>query len=165
MFREIRRTKQLLSQEETIEVLSRNTCGTLALIGDDDYPYAVPLSYVYVDGKLYFHSAKAGHKIDAVKKNEKASFCVVDQDVIVPEKYTTHYRSVIVFGKVRLLEDAADMERIATALAMKYSADFKDGIPAEIDAYRKNLAIIEMTMEHITGKEALELSRQKRSGE
>ena len=165
MFREIRRTKQLLSQEETIEVLSRNTCGTLALIGDDDYPYAVPLSYVYVDGKLYFHSAKAGHKIDAVKKNEKASFCVVDQDVIVPEKYTTHYRSVIVFGKVRLLEDAADMERIATALAMKYSADFEDGIPAEIDAYRKNLAIIEMTMEHITGKEALELSRQKRSGE
>ena len=165
MFREIRRTKQLLSQAEAIEVLNRNTCGTLALIGDDDYPYAVPLSYVYVDGKLYFHSAKAGHKIDAVKMNEKASFCVVDQDVIVPEKYTTHYRSVIVFGKVRLLENVDEMEQIATALAMKYSADFKDGIPAEIDAYRKNLAIIEMTMEHITGKEAFELSRQRGSRE
>ena len=163
MFRKIRRAKQLLSQEETVAVLKRNTCGTLALIGDDNYPYAVPLSYVYMDGKLYFHSAKEGHKIDAVKKNEKASFCVVDQDRIVPEKYTTHYRSVIVFGRVRLLENVNDMERIATALAMKYSADFKDGIPGEIDAYRKNLAIIEMEAEHITGKEALELSRQRES--
>ena len=161
MFREIRRIKQLLSKEETISVLKRNTCGTLALIGDDNYPYAVPLSYVYVDGKLYFHSAKEGHKIDAVKKNEKASFCIIEQNQIVPEKYTTHYRSVIAFGKVRLLEDVNDMERIATALAMKYSADFKDGIREEINAYRKNLAIIEMSVEHITGKEALELSRQR----
>ena len=72
---------------------------------------------------------------------------------------------MIAFGKVRLLEDQEEMRTIATALAMKYSADFKDGIPAEIDAYRKNLAIIEMTMEHITGKEAFELSRQRGSRE
>ena len=89
MFREMRRFKQLLPQETAIEILNRNTSGTLALIGDNDYPYAVPISYVYIDGKLYFHSAKSGHKIDAIIKHEKASFCVIDQDHIVPEKYTT----------------------------------------------------------------------------
>ena len=95
MFREMRRFKQLLPQETAIEILNRNTSGTLALIGDNDYPYAVPISYVYIDGKLYFHSAKSGHKIDAIIKHEKASFCVIDQDHIVPEKYTTYFRSVI----------------------------------------------------------------------
>ena len=105
MFREMRRFKQLLPQETAIEILNRNTSGTLALIGDNDYPYAVPISYVYIDGKLYFHSAKSGHKIDAIIKHEKASFCVIDQDHIVPEKYTTYFRSVIAFGKVHLVEE------------------------------------------------------------
>ena len=145
MFREMRRFKQLLPQETAVEILNRNTGGTLALLGDEDYPYAVPISYVYADGKLYFHSAKSGHKIDAIKKHEKASFCVIDKDEIVPEKYTTYFRSVIAFGKVRLVEDAEEMRRVATVLAMKYSADFAEGIPAEIDSSIRNMAIIEMT--------------------
>ena len=161
MFREMRRFKQLLPQETAIEILNRNTGGTLALLGDEDYPYAVPISYVYADGKLYFHSAKSGHKIDAIKKHEKASFCVIDKDEIVPEKYTTYFRSVIAFGKVRLVEDAEEMRRVATALAMKYSADFAEGIPAEIDSSIKNMAIIEMTIDHITAKEAIELVKMR----
>ena len=111
--------------------------------------------------KLFFHCAKEGHKIDAIRREEKASFCVIDQDQIVPEKYTTHYRSVIAFGKACLVEDVEHMRRIATALAMKYSADFKEGIPKEIDAYMKNLAIIEMTIEHMTAKEAIELVNRR----
>ena len=109
MFREIRRKKQLLPEETAVEMLQRNTSGTLALLGDDDYPYAVPLSFIYLNGKLYFHSAKNGHKIDAVRNYEKASFCVIDRDQIVPEKFTTHYRSVIAFGKVRLIEEVEEM--------------------------------------------------------
>ena len=128
MFREIRRKKQLLPEETVVEMLQRNTSGTLALLGDDDYPYAVPLSFIYLNGKLYFHSAKNGHKIDAVRNYEKASFCVIDCDQIVPEKFTTHYRSVIAFGKVRLIEEVEEMRSIATALAMKYSGDFADQI-------------------------------------
>lgn len=162
MFREMRRFKQLLPQETAIEILNRNTSGTLALIGDNDYPYAVPISYVYIDGKLYFHSAKSGHKIDAIIKHEKASFCVIDQDHIVPEKYTTYFRSVIAFGKVHLVEDMNEMRRIATLLFMKYSADYKDGIPKEIDSSIRNMAIIEMTIEHLTGKEAIELVKMKK---
>ena len=157
MFREMRRAKQLMENSQVKEILQRNTSGTLALLGDDGYPYAVPLSYVYHDGKLYFHSASSGHKIDAVKQYPKASFCVIDQDKIIPEKYTTHYRSVIAFGKVRLLENQEEMRTIATVLAMKYSSDYADGIPAEIDDYMSRLAIIEMTIEHLTGKRPMGL--------
>lgn len=157
MFREMRRFKQLLPQETAIEILDRNTSGTLALNGDDDYPYAVPISYVYIEGKLYFHSAKIGHKIDAMKKHEKVSFCVIDQDQVVPEKYTTYFRSVIAFGKVHFVEDMNEMHRIATLLAMKYSANYKDGIFKEIDSSIRNMAIIEMTIEHVTAKESIEL--------
>ena len=152
MFREIRRKKQLLPEETVVEMLQRNTSGTLALLGDDDYPYAVPLSFIYLNGKLYFHSAKNGHKIDAVRNYEKASFCVIDRDQIVPEKFTTHYRSVIAFGKVRLIEEVEEMRSIATALAMKYSGDFAEQIPNEFKAHVNNLVIIEMTIEHMTAK-------------
>ena len=146
-----------------MEILERNTSGVLALSGDEGYPYAVPMSYVYAEGKIYFHSAKNGHKIDAIQRNEKASFCVIDQDQIVPEKYTTFFRSVIVFGRLRLVEDMEEMRRIAAALAMKYSADFKEGIPKEINASIRNMAVLELTIDHITAKEAIELIKQRNS--
>ncbi len=79
-FREMRRKRQQLAEEESIAILEKATAGTLALLGDNDYPYAVPISYVYHDGKLYFHSALAGHKVDAIRKCDKASFCVIEQD-------------------------------------------------------------------------------------
>ena len=89
MFREMRRKKQSLSGEKISEILNNGTSGVLALSGDNDYPYAVPLSYVYDGSSIYFHAAKTGHKIDAVKRNNKASFCIIGQDDVVPEKYTT----------------------------------------------------------------------------
>ena len=104
MFREMRRNKQQLSNEECGEILRKSTAGVLAVSGDDGYPYAVPLSYVYCDNKIYFHSAKSGHKIDGIKNNSKVSFCVIAKDEIIPEKFTTYFRSVIVFGKARILE-------------------------------------------------------------
>ena len=117
MFREMRRKKQLLTPEERAAVLHRGTSGVLALAGDDGYPYAVPMSYVYDGAKLYFHCAKSGHKLDAIRRNCKASFCVIDQDQIVPEEYTSHFRSVIVFGTMRILED--DGEKRAAIEALK----------------------------------------------
>ena len=113
IFREMRRRKQELSRQEVLDVLYNGTSGVLALLGDNDYPYAVPISYVYDDGKIYFHSAKSGHKIDAIQKTEKASFCVIDKDLVVPEEYTTYFRSVIAFGKIRVIED--DREKRAGA--------------------------------------------------
>ena len=162
MFRKMRRFKQLLSNEQAIEILEKNTCGTIALLGDDDYPYSVPISYVYSNGKIYFHSAKSGHKIDAIKKHNKASFCVIDKDQIVPEKYTTYFRSVIVFGKMNLIEEENEKRRIVTMLAMKYSAEYEKGIETEINSSIRAMAIIEMDIEHMTAKEAIELINMKK---
>lgn len=81
MFREIRRKKQLLSQEETIKIIEKGTSGVLALIGYDGYPYAPPLSYVYCNSKIYFHLSKVGHKIDAIKNSQKASFCMIELEI------------------------------------------------------------------------------------
>lgn len=157
MFRNMRRAKQQLSNEQAIAILERNTAGTLALLGNEGYPYAVPLSYVYHEGKLYFHSAASGHKLDAIKEYPKASFCVIDQDDIVPEAYTTYYKSVIAFGTVHLVEDVTRMREILTLLAMKYCADYQQGIAAEIDAYIQNMTVFELSIAHMTGKVSIEL--------
>ena len=115
MFRKMRRKRQELPEAETIALLESCTSGVLAVQGDDDYPYAVPLSFAYEDGKLFFHSATAGHKLDAIERNEKASFCVIAADDIVPSKFTTHFRSAIAFGKARVVTDD-DEKRHALAV-------------------------------------------------
>jgi uncharacterized protein len=161
MFREMRRAKQLLSMEDTLAVMDRCTNGVLACLGDEDYPYAVPLSYVYFKGKIYFHSAKTGHKIDAMAKNPKVSFSVIDEDTIVSEKYTTYFRSVIAFGKARIVEGEEWVEAFQ-ALVEKYSG----GQPEE--AKHKEITgctqayTIAIDVEHITGKEAIEYVNAKR---
>lgn len=164
MFREMRRRNQQLSREESIEVLERGTSGVLAVTGDDDYPYAVPLSYVYGDGKIFFHCAVEGHKLDAVRRSDKASFCVIDQDDVLPEKYTTLYRSVIAFGRVRIVEDEAQKRAAIDVLAKRYRPDHEDARKAEIEGAMPRLCMLEMTIEHLTGKEAIEVVRRKREG-
>ena len=162
IFREMRRRKQELSRQEVLDVLYNGTSGVLALLGDNDYPYAVPISYVYDDGKIYFHSAKSGHKIDAIQKTEKASFCVIDKDLVVPEEYTTYFRSVIAFGKIRVIEDDREKRAAIEKLAIKYA-------PEDTDANRdhaisrewKPLCMLEMKIDHVTGKEAIELVKEK----
>ncbi len=165
MFREMRRKKQELPQADAEAVLKKGTSGVLSLTGDDGYPYGVPISYVYEDGKLYFHCAKSGHKLDAVRRNPKASFCVIDQDQIVPEEYTTYFRSVIAFGQIRILEDDQEKRAAIEKLALRYAPD--DSAADREEAIRrewKPLCMLEMTVEHMTGKEAIELVR-KRTGE
>lgn len=160
--REMRRKKQLLSEELSLEVLRRGTNGVLAVSGDEGYPYAVPVSYVYDDGKIYIHGAKTGHKIDAVKNNEKVSFCVVDQDEIHPEGITTYFRSVIAFGRARISDDAAEMRHACELLAAKYcSALTKERVDYEIEREWPALAVIVVEIDCLTGKEAIELVRER----
>ena len=102
-FRTMRRKRQQMSEADGIALLQQATSGTLALLGDGGYPYAVPISYVYADGRLFFHSALSGHKVDAIRGCDKASFCVIGQDDVKPAEYTTYYRSVIVFGRIRII--------------------------------------------------------------
>ena len=161
MFRELRRKKQVLSAEENAKILKNGTSGVLALAGDNDYPYAVPISYVYDGEKLYFHCARSGHKMDAIKRNPKASFCVIDQDLIVPEEYTSYFRSVIVFGTMRILEQDMEKRAAIEKLALKYAPDApQETRHKAIEREWKPLCVLELTPEHISGKEAIELKRQ-----
>ena len=163
MFREMHRNKQILSLSECAAILEQGTSGVLALLGDEGYPYAVPLSYVYDGQNIYFHSAKAGHKLDAIRTYPKASFCVIDQDRIVPQEYTTYFRSVIAFGTVHILEDEAEKRKAIQALALKYapedSAENRDTV---IDREWVPLCMLELSIKHLSGKEAIELAREKR---
>ena len=161
MFREMRRRSQLLSSVDTDIVLSRCTNGVLACLGDDGFPYAVPLSYVFFDGRIYFHSAKSGHKIDAISNSSKVSFTVIDKDTVVSEEYTTYFRSVIAFGKARIVEDE---ERLLAfrALVEKYSGDQSDIDKQEKITDCQQSYIVGIDIEHLTGKEAVELVRAKK---
>ena len=161
MFREMRRGKQLLSKEGTIAVMDRCTNGVLACFGDDDYPYAVPLSYVYFNDKIYFHSAIAGHKIDSVTKNPKVSFSVIDDDTIVSEEYTTYFRSVIAFGKARIVEGDERLKAFK-ALVEKYSGNQPEEAKHKEIIGCTQSYIIAIDVEHITGKEAIEYVKEKR---
>ena len=161
VFREMRRKKQVLSQKEVEDILHKGTSGVLALLGDNDYPYAVPISYVYDDGKVYFHSAKSGHKIDAIQRTEKASFCVIDKDLVVPEEYTTYFRSVIAFGRIRIVEDDSEKRAAIEKLAIKYAPeDTAANRDYAISREWKPLCMLEMTIDHVTGKEAIELVKE-----
>lgn len=163
MFRKMRRERQLLDEAETREILRRGTSGVLAVAGDEGYPYAVPLSYVYCDSSIYFHCALDGHKTDAIMKNDKVSFCVIDADQVAPEEYTTHYRSVIVFGRARIIEDVAEKRRAIDLLADKYAPLLKQDHAREIGQAWERFCMVELSIEHMTGKEAIELVRAKQT--
>ncbi len=162
IFREMRRKKQALSQQEVVYILHKGTSGVLALLGDNDYPYAVPISYVYDDGKIYFHSAKNGHKIDAIQRTAKASFCVIDKDLIVPKEYTTYFRSVIAFGSIRIIEDDNEKRAAIEKIAVKYAPeDTSTNRENAISRDWKTLCLLEMSIDYVTGKEAIELVKEK----
>ena len=158
MFREMRRKKQLLTTSECEDILNNGTSGILAVHGDDGYPYTVPLSYVYDNNRIYFHSATEGHKIDAAKRNPKASFCIIGQDIIAPQKYTTYFKSVTVFGKINILDNNEEKMEAITKLAAKYSPlESIASRQAEVEHGWKNFCILCLSIEHISGKKAKEL--------
>ena len=162
MLREMRRKRQALSREEISLILYRGTSGVLALSGDDNYPYAVPISYVYDGEKIYFHCAKSGHKLDAIQQNEKVSFCVIDQDKIVPDEYTSYFRSIIAFGRIEVIKDEKEKRTAIEKLASKYAPeDTAIGRKNAIDREWTPLCMLKMHIDHITGKEAIELIKKK----
>ena len=157
----MRRKRQQLSEAESISILEKSTAGTLALFGDNGYPYAVPISYVYKDGKLYFHSALTGHKVDAIRNSDKASFCVIEKDDVQPEKYTTFFRSVIAFGRIHIIEDEAEKQETARMLGNRYNPNDEESLRLEMEKGLSRMLMIRFDIEHLTGKEAIELVRDR----
>ncbi|MBQ4101175.1 MAG: pyridoxamine 5'-phosphate oxidase family protein [Oscillospiraceae bacterium] len=152
MFRDLRRIAQKLSNAENIEILQQQNTGILAVIGDGGYPYTVPLNFVYESGNIFIHCAKQGHKIDAISKESKVSFCVVAKDDVNAPKFSTDYKSVVVFGKATLLESDDEKIDVLTKIVQKYSPQFTQQGKKEIDEFISQTAIIKIEIEHITGK-------------
>jgi len=154
----MRRKRQQLSDAESIDILRHASSGVLAVLGDEGYPYAVPLSYVYYEGRLIFHSAVAGHKIDAIRSCDKASFCVVQRDDVQPATFTTFFRSVIAFGRIHILDSDEEKLKAIRILAHKYSPhESAESTDKEIARGFPHLLMFEMHIEHLTGKQAKEL--------
>lgn len=153
MFRAMRRWKQQISQEECIEVLKSQPRGVLSVLGDDGYPYGMPLTHWYDEesGKIYFHGAKAGHKIDAIKNCDKVSFCVYDEGYREGDDWPLHIRSVIIFGRIRFVEDPGRIAEMCTKLCHKFTDD-EEYIQKELTQFAAGVLCLELTPEHMTGK-------------
>lgn len=154
----MRRSKQQLSKKDCIEILKSNTSGVLALIDKNSYPYAVPLSFVFSEeeSSLYFHSALKGHKIEALRNANNASFCVIDADTVIQEKFTTAYRSVIVFGQAHIVRDTQTCRHGLELLVKKYSKNFMKKAQNEIENAIDHTYVIQLKIEHMSGKKGLE---------
>ena len=153
MFREMLRRKQQLTQEECIEILKHELRGVLSVLGDDGYPYGMPLNHYYCeeDGKLYFHGGKLGHKIDALRQNNKASFCVYDQGVRQEGEWFLRIRSVIVFGTVDFITDPEKIAEFSRRLSHKFTQD-EQYIEDEIRHSGPRTLLLALTIAHMTGK-------------
>ena len=122
---------------------------------------SVPISYVYHERKLYFHSALAGHKVDAIRNCDKASFCVIDKDDVQPEKYTTFFRSVIAFGRIQIIEDENEKLKTARLLGNRYNPNDEESLQKELEHGFARMLMIRFDIEHLTGKVAIELIREQ----
>ncbi len=161
-FRPMRRNRQQLSREECERILGRCTSGVLAVIGDSGYPYTVPLSYVYADGAIIFHSAVEGHKVDAIKRDSRCSFCVIEQDDIKPAEFTTYFRSVIAFGRITILENTDEKIQALRLLGRRYSPGDEHGLQHEIVKSMDHVLLLRLDIEHLSGKEAIELTKSRK---
>lgn len=151
MFREMLRKKQQLSQKECDEILKKELRGVLSVLGDDGYPYGMPLNHYYCDGKLYFHGGRKGHKIDAMRRCGKASFCVYDQGFRREGEWALNIKSVIVFGHIEFVEDQETINRLSAELSRKFTDD-ETYIREEIARSGERTLMFALIPEHITGK-------------
>ena len=153
MFRELVRKKQQISKEECIQLLKEELRGVLSVQGDDGYPYGLPINHYYNegDGCLYFHSGMTGHKIDAIRRCSKASFCVYDQGFRREGEWALNIKSVIVFGRIEFVEDRETIYDISRKLSHKFTRD-EAYIEKEITHSGPRTLLFRLVPEHMTGK-------------
>lgn len=153
MFRPMRRPNQALPEETGIELLKNEKRGVLSVIGDDGYPYGTPINHFYneEDGKIYFHGGKTGHRVDALCRDNKASYSVIDSGVHVDGDWALTFRSVIIFGKIEFIDDQAEVDRICRLLSQKFTDDTAY-TEAEIRDYGASTLLFALVPEHMTVK-------------
>lgn len=145
MFRNMRRLKQQISEQECVDVLTHAPRGILAVHGEDGYPYAFPMNYIYLDGKIYFHSAKAGHKLDALASDNKVSFCVMDAGFCKSGDWALNINSVVIFGCVKKIDDSQEIVEIVRQIGLKYYPT-AEGVEEEIRKSGAQMQILELQL-------------------
>ena len=157
MFRDLLRKNKQLTEKECIEILQKETRGVLSVNGDGGYPYGMPMNHYYheEDGKIYFHCRKMGHRLDALRSNGKASFCTYDNGTPLADHWALTVKSVIVFGKIEIIDDLAKIIEITTKLSHKFTND-DAYIQAEIKSFADKTLLLSLTPEHISGKTVTE---------
>lgn len=152
-FRPMRRSKQELSREECIEILMQEPRGVLSVLGEGGYPYGMPINQYYCpeNGRLYFHTAREGHRLDAIRAHDKVSLCVYDQGYRKEGEWALNIRSVIVFGRIRVVEDQTHALHMIRGLARKFTDD-EGYIEHEIQSAARHVLCLELIPDHITGK-------------
>jgi nitroimidazol reductase NimA-like FMN-containing flavoprotein (pyridoxamine 5'-phosphate oxidase superfamily) len=153
MFRELKRKSKQISMDECIEILTKETRGILAVNGDNEYPYAMPMNHYYHsdDGCIYFHCGKGGHRLDSLEQSDKVSFCVCEQGYRQEGDWAFHVRSVIVFGRMEVIEEPSQIIPMTTRLCRKFPCN-EDYIKEEIRLYAKETILLKLVPEHICGK-------------
>lgn len=152
MFPEMRRLKQEIPADEAIDVLKSCSAGVLAVTTENGYPYTVPMNYAYADNRLIFHCATEGYKLDCIRRDDRVSFCVIDHNEIVPEKFATIFRSVVVFGRVKMLTTDAEKQEALEVINAKYSPGLEVEGQKEIVRNWNRTVIFSVEIEHMTGK-------------
>lgn len=161
--RKMRRNAQQLDDAECRRILDDATSGVLSLIDADGEPYGVPLSYGVAEGKIYFHCAVAGRKLDAVRSHGRASFCIIERDDVLPAKFTTAYRSVIAEGRIAEITDEDERLYALRLLAAKYSPEeTAEAVEQEICGCLNRVTVLALTIENLSGKQGKELMKQNR---
>ncbi len=153
MFRKMRRINQQVTEEECIRILKEQPRGVLSVIGDDGYPYGIPMDHFYdeKDGKIYFHGAKSGHKIDAIKKCDKVSYCVYDEGFRKEGEWALNITSVVIFGRIELVEDEKKAWDICANLCRKFTDD-EAYLKKEMENSFSRVQCLCLTILHMTGK-------------
>lgn len=157
MFREVVRKKQAFGKEECIEILKGQVRGVLALNGDDGYPYAAPIDFWYneEDGKLYFHGAKKGHRIDAIKASDKACFTTMSEGFEIEGKRGLNFRSVVVFGRIEVVEDREKAIGYVRKLSEPFGFE-QEYVDHEVKTTGAGVFVYALVPEHMTGKQVNE---------
>lgn len=153
MFREMARIKQQITREECLEILKNETRGVLSVLGDDGYPYGMPMNFWYDEetGNIYFHGGKKGHKIDAIRSCDKVSFCVYDKGFRREGEWAWNVKSVIVFGRIKEMTDYDRAMEVSRKLSYKYTTD-SSYIEKEVMVSGPNTLCLELVPEHMSGK-------------
>lgn len=154
MFKEMRRSELQLSEDETRKKLADCQYITLAMMGDNGYPYSLPISFVYDEGRLFIHSYKSGHKVDALTNHEKVSFSAVCENEVNAAGFTVAYTSIVAFGRAKRL-DEREKEHAIHLIIEKYSAPYKEKGERVVKSLWDKFTAFEIEIDHITGKSSM----------